>query len=111
MSRYSTFDLYEKLGFFAYSGEDGDLFRKQGLGGWRISDYGCSYVRIQTKGERWKGIQYWNTERSYGDTDQDGLTREQYQNLKFDLSYLVKHGRLPDEDERLRQTTIAEAGR
>ena len=54
----SFYDELEKRKFWAYSGEDGDLYRKQGLGGWRVQVYWGSDLAIQHKitdelGTRW----------------------------------------------------------
>ena len=54
----SLYDELEKRKFWAYSGEDGDLYRKQGLGGWRVQVYWGSDLAIQHKitdelGTRW----------------------------------------------------------
>ena len=54
----SFMDELEKRKFWAYSGEDGDLYRKQGLGGWRVQVYWGTDLAIQHKitdelGTRW----------------------------------------------------------
>jgi len=54
----SFYEELEKRKFWAYSGEDGDLYRKQGLGGWRVQVYWGSDLAIQHKitdelGTRW----------------------------------------------------------
>ena len=90
--RTSTHDLYRRYGFFAYSGNDGDLFRKQGLKGWRISDYWGSYVRIQWKEPNWK----WITIKEYGNFEE--LTDEEYNQLENDIKYLIKHKKLSGGD-------------
>ena len=107
-------DIYEeleKLGFFAYSGSDGDLYRKHGLGGWRISVY-PSHVRIQQKGERWRGVQYWDTIKEYGenilsDNWPSSLDIDEIKRDERDLFLLGKRG---DEAARSRQTESKHKG-
>lgn len=86
----SVYEFLERLKFFAYSGEDGDLYRKYRLGGWRISVYWGSSVKIQRKGEKWRGNQYWNTVREY--TFPDDKKR-----LEQDLAELIKNKNLEEE--------------
>ena len=53
-----NYDLYGSIqnrGFFAYSGEDGDLFRKQRFGGWRVQIYWGTNLRVQRKVKDWAG--------------------------------------------------------
>jgi len=54
----SFYDQLEQRKFWAYSGEDGDLYRKHGLGGWRVQIYWGNDLAIQHKitdelGTRW----------------------------------------------------------
>lgn len=84
----------QQLKIFPYSGADGDLFRKNGLPGWRISTY-KGYVRIQKKEEVWRGIQYWDTVKTYGNPDNDThipISQEEYERFKGDLLNLIDNG-------------------
>ena len=55
-----VYEIYKKYRFFAYSGNDGDLYRNAKLKGWRISDYGSQNVRIQQKiNVEWRTIYEW----------------------------------------------------
>lgn len=56
----NSHDILRKYKFFAYSGDDGDLYRKNGLKGYRISVYPDS-ITIESKAEKWRGHQYWDT--------------------------------------------------
>ena len=54
----SYYQALEDLGFFAYSGEDGDLYRKQGLGGWRVQVYWGTDLAIHKKVHDWAGTRW-----------------------------------------------------
>jgi len=85
--------VLEEHGFFPYSGSDGDLFRKNGLAGWRVRvDFDS--VSIQKKGDCWGGKQRWNTVEEFGDSDNpssDRLTKEEKREFEEALDYLVEH--------------------
>ena len=92
-----VFTALQEHSFFPYSGEDGDLFRKHGLAGWRISVYGRYLVKIQKKGRRFKGRRVWNTKRCWEVDPEEELSDEQIAEFKATLAHLVEHGELPDE--------------
>lgn len=70
----TPFRVLSDLGFYPYSGEDGDLFRKHGLAGWRVSVHGRHSLRIQKKGRIHKGRAQWNTKREWTTPeDENGL--------------------------------------
>jgi len=54
----SFYQALENLGFFAYSGEDGDLYRKHGLGGWRVQVYWGTDLAIHKKVHDWAGTRW-----------------------------------------------------
>ena len=83
----NIYDALEDLGFYAYSGEDGDLYRKHGLKGWRISVYFGHYVEIQRR----DGSRRWRTVRYYGD---NGYNEAELQAAIQDIKTLVEKGRL-----------------
>jgi len=95
----TPFRVLADLGFFPYSGADGDLFRKQGLAGWRVSVYGRSLVRIQQKGRKFRGRNTWNTRRRWEAEDDKQLSQEAITEFKDELSHLINHGELRPESE------------
>lgn len=103
--RDSIFGVLDAYGFFPYSGADGDLFRMQGLAGWRVSVYGRYYVRIQKKGRPFRGRNTWRTARvfhteAHANDDPDvidelgELDAEAIQAFEDELSTLVDEGEL-----------------
>lgn len=92
--RFSVYNALEERGFFAYSGEDGDLYRKHGLAGWRISVYPWS-VRIQTK--HTDSLRKWATVYEVRNEDSKRLTKEQKKRFMGKVDELVEQGGLPDE--------------
>jgi hypothetical protein len=63
----SFYEELEKRKFWAYSGADGDLYRKHGLGGWRVQVYWGTDLAIQKKhtdelGTRWITVADFDTE-------------------------------------------------
>lgn len=70
--KVSPHDVLRELGFFAYSGEDGDLYRKHGMGGWRVSIYGWGSYRIQQRSkERWDGRNIWTTKKLFRASEEE----------------------------------------
>lgn len=92
----SPFKPLAKHSFFAYSGADGDLLRKNGLPGWRVSVYGRYSVRIQRKGDYWAGTQYWNTVKKWEVAIGDSLSEEQLEEFENALDTLVERGDLEE---------------
>lgn len=92
----SPFAPLQRHGFFPYSGADGDLFRKHGLAGWRVSVYGRHSICIQRKSEwrknKWLHVREWRTE--YGGQ----LPQEDIDEFDEALEKLVETGEL-DSDE------------
>ncbi len=66
---FSLMCAVKDLGFFAYSGADGDLFRKHGLAGWRIS-FNSLNTRIQEKQRIFTGDEDWVTIREFNGEDE-----------------------------------------
>lgn len=64
--RVSLYTEVEKRKFFAYSGEDGDLYRKQRFGGWRIQLYWGTQLCIQRLVKDWGGRR-WLTRARFED--------------------------------------------
>lgn len=95
----TPFAVLADYGFFAYSGEDGDLLRKHGLPGWRVSVYGRYLVRIQKNGRYWRGHQYWNTKREWRVPQGEELDEEAIEEFDARLGYLIEHGELPEETQ------------
>ena len=101
----TEFSPYESLpakGFFAYSGADGDLYRSNKLGGWRVSIYPHGWYRIQKKGEKWRGTQYWITVREYGKKYQDRprnykIPKEETIRFDNDIDKLLKEKDLQEK--------------
>ena len=95
----SVYSKVQDLGFFAYSGADGDLFRKNGLAGWRISLSPYSY-RIQKKSEFWEkhGKTQWTTQFKVKSDEQDNFTREQKQAFLDKVEKLVENGELQEQE-------------
>lgn len=87
----SPFKPLANFNFFAYSGSDGDLFRKHGIAGWRVSVHGRHRVRIQEKGDYWKGTQYWNTVREWEVDFEESLSVEQIGEIEESLAELVEN--------------------
>lgn len=97
---YDPGDVYYILadrGFFSYSGSDGDLFRANGLGGWRISVY-TGYIRIQKKGDYWGGAQRWNTKHKIGCRENFRenieLTETETEELRQALDHLINNNNM-----------------
>ena len=87
---YSAYRAIEDMGFFCYSGADGDLYRKNGLAGWRISLSSLSY-RIQKKGD----LGNWVTKHERENVDEERVRREFVDTVRT----FVETGELPDDDE------------
>ena len=87
-------DELQTRSFFPYNGEDGDLFRKHGVAGWRVSVYGTYLVRIQKKTGRRKGRNHWTTTEQWEVDPEDDLPREQIQDFAAALDSLIEHGDL-----------------
>lgn len=91
------FYILAEHGFFAYSGADGDLFRQNGLAGWRIRYY-SGWITIQKKGDMWGGVQQWNTEYEIGKRENfhnnKDLTDQDKEELSQVLEHLVKHKKI-----------------
>jgi len=83
----NIYDALEDLGFYAYSGEDGDLYRKHGLKGWRISVYWGSSVSIQRR----SGYRDWETVRHYGGYE---YNEAEIKAAIQDVKTLIEKGRL-----------------
>jgi hypothetical protein len=107
----SAHRVLEKHGFFAYSGGDGDLYRKQGLAGWRVSVHGNHAIRIDKKGRpldgrnTWTTIREWRTEPDAAEgytpiEDVGELPPEAIEDFEEDLIQLVEDGELPVENEQ-----------
>jgi len=110
----SVSDILQEHGFFPYSGADGDLFRKHGLAGWRVSVYGRYFIRIQKKGRPFKGRNTWRTVRQWRTdkhVDYTGgklgeLDAEAISDFEAELSKLVENGELDfPAQEHICQTT------
>jgi len=100
LEKNDPFRVLEDNGFFPYSGSDGDLFRKNGLGGYRVKVY-PGLVSIQEANGYWRGQRQWKTIREYGDHDnavKGDLTEEEKNQFKRDIEYFVKHENLPGEE-------------
>ena len=62
----SAFDILQEYGFFAYSGADGDLFRRNGTAGWRVSVHGRHHIRVQERTATYSdGSPAWGTRREW----------------------------------------------
>lgn len=81
----SPLTILKDHGFFPYSGADGDLFRKNGFAGWRVSVYGRYYVRIQKKNDRGT----WVTQEQWENDNHEQLTSEQLAEFDAELEELV----------------------
>lgn len=93
----TAFAVLQEYGFFPYSGADGDLFRKHGLAGWRVSVYGRYLIRIQKKGRRVHGRNTWRTQREWRtDRDQE-LDAEAIDEFETALATLVETGELEND--------------
>lgn len=96
-------DIYQALqdlGFFAYSGEDGDLYRKNGLKGWRVQVYWGALVRIQQKGVYFPDK--WATIRKFGIRQPDDTLIPEHEEALEAVKELIEKGTLdPQEDEPL----------
>lgn len=69
-TQISLYKEVENRGFFCYSGEDGDLYRKQRFGGWRIQLYWGTQLCIQRLVKDWAGRRWLTRARFEGlDTD------------------------------------------
>ena len=96
----TPFSVLSELGFFPYSGADGDLFRKHGLAGWRISVYGRSLIQIQEKGRRFRGRNTWNTRQRWeADDSEEQLNKKAISEFKRDLAHLINHSEVKSELE------------
>lgn len=80
---FSPYEYLKSVRFFCYSGDDGDLYRHNKLNGIRISLYPDEW-RIQTKGNFWRGHQYWVTKETYLNTN-EGIA-----NFKQDIGALIR---------------------
>ena len=91
--------ILQEAGFFPYSGADGDLYRKQGLPGWRLSVYGRWHIRIQRKTGTYRGRNQWGTRRRWQtDPDTQGdLDAEEIDAFRSALTTLVETGDLAPE--------------
>jgi len=99
-SRYSAYREVEEMGFFAYSGADGDLFRKHGLAGWRLSL--CAHVyKIQKKSEFWEkhGKNVWGTKFEVTPDDGERLDESQKKEFVDKVRELVENGGLEVEEQ------------
>lgn len=90
-------------GFFAYSGADGDLLRKHGLAGWRVSVHGRYLIKIQQKGRKfrgrntWKTVEQWETAPQADDEyhpELGELPMEAIEDFEESLAQLVEEGEL-----------------
>lgn len=90
----TIFNVLQEHGFFPYSGEDGDLFRKHGLAGWRVSVYGRELVRIQKNTGQWKGHYRWTTVEEWGEIRGDELEEDAIREFEEKLEELVEEGEL-----------------
>lgn len=104
----TAFRVLADQGFFPYSGADGDLFRKHGVAGWRVSVGGRYLVRIQKKGPKIHGRNTWNTKREFHTEPQAAdrylqalgeLPPEAIEDFEEELTTLVENGELSDEYE------------
>lgn len=96
----SPFNVLSELGFFPYSGADGDLLRKHGLAGWRVSVYGQTLVKIQEKGRPFRGRNTWNTRRRWeANENEEQLSREAISEFRQELAHLIDHNELKAESE------------
>lgn len=91
--------VLQDTGFFPYSGADGDLYRKHGLPGWRVSVYGRRLIRIQEKTGVYQGRNQWATRRRW-ETDpdsEDDLPPVDIQAFRKTLTTLLEDGTIrPD---------------
>lgn len=94
----TPFGVLSELGFFPYSGADGDLFRKHGLAGWRVSVYGRTLIQIQEKGRRFRGRNTWNTRRRWEADNEEQLNQKTIAEFKQELAYLVDHSELKPQE-------------
>lgn len=88
--------VLQEAGFFPYSGADGDLYRKPGLPGWRVSVYGRWHIRIQRKTGTYRGRNQWGTRQSWQtnpDTPDD-LGAEEIDAFRSALTTLIETGDL-----------------
>jgi hypothetical protein len=115
----TAFRVLADQGFFPYSGADGDLFRKQGVAGWRVSVHGRYLVRIQKKGRPYKGRNTWNTKREFHTGPQAAdrhlqalgdLPPEAIEDFEEELTTLVENGELSDEPEEYEEYVYEPAG-
>lgn len=86
--------VLQDAGFFPYSGADGDLYRKHGLPGWRVSVYGRRLIRIQEKTGVYQGRNQWATRRRW-ETDpdtEDDLPPVDIQAFRMTLTTLLENG-------------------
>lgn len=90
----------EDMGFFAYSGADGTLFRKHGLAGWRLSLYSNCY-RIQKKSEFWEkqGKTHWVTVFQIERDEDDQFTESQKKEFLDKVKELIENGELEEEKQ------------
>jgi len=92
----SAHDALDEVGFFAYSGADGDLYRKNGVAGWRVSVHGRNSVRIQKKGRKFRGRNTWNTKQEWEVEHGNELSPSDLREIRNALLHLEEHGELPD---------------
>lgn len=88
--------VLQDVGFFPYSGADGDLYRKHGLPGWRASVYGRWLIRIQERTGSHRGRPQWATHRDWQtdpETDDD-LSASDLEAFRVALSTLVETGNM-----------------
>jgi hypothetical protein len=110
----SFYQALEDLGFFAYSGEDGDLYRKHGLGGWRVQVYWGTDLAIQKKVHDWAGKR-WITGADFDQTHEEDKAKvmkfvEKWINDPSILDERVKdYNPLTLEDLKTTETPVEEA--
>ncbi|MDR5657658.1 hypothetical protein RH831_10770 [Halodesulfurarchaeum sp. HSR-GB] len=92
----TVFGVLDQFSFFPYSGSDGDLFRKNGLAGWRVSVYGNWMIKIQKK--RRPEIGGWATKRRWEVGLDEELPKEYIEDFESVLETLVETGELPKDD-------------
>lgn len=88
--------VLDRFSFFPYSGSDGDLYRKHGLAGWRVSVYLNCLVKIQKK--RRPEIGGWATKRRWEVEWGEDLPPEDIEEFESVLETLVETGELPESN-------------
>lgn len=104
----SAFDTLQKHGFFAYSGADGDLFRRNGTAGWRVSVRGGHSIRVQEKtaeypdGNVWATRRAWVTENSANfDQPLGDLPQEALDEFTDVIETLVEEGEIEKQPRKV----------